>query len=304
MADVAVPTRGRSRTRSPANHISAPASWAAPALAWYAVFMVGPLIAMFYLSLQKWATFAAPRSYAGFANFRKVFSDAIFYTAIRNSAFQLALEVPLIIVLAFMLGYYLTLNPRGHAVLRFLFFTPALISMPAKAMIFLTVFSPPGLVNGLLDAVGLNAATRAWLANAQTALPVVIAIDMWSGIGFTAILFSARMAGIPRELYEAAAVDGASHWVRMWRVAYPLAKDYVGVLTMLQFFSTLFASAGTILLLTKGGPAGATTTLSYLVYQRAFIQFDIGYSQAVAIVLFFVGLVGMIVIRRAFRQTY
>ncbi|MCX5535785.1 sugar ABC transporter permease [Streptomyces sp. NBC_00006] len=277
---------------------------AVPALVWYLLFLAGPLIAMFVISGLRWPGMLAHRSWAGWANYTTVLHDPLFWTAARNSAVQLAVVLPVLIVASFMVGYYLTLRPRGHRLLRVVLFTPALISASAKAMLAYGVLAPNGLLNGVLDSTGLHALTRSWLADEHTALGCIMAMDLWSGIGFTAVLFAARLGSIPREIYEAAELDGAGHWRRMWRIAYPVAKDYVGVTTMLQFLWIFFSSAQNVLLLTQGGPGNATTNLSFLVYNKAFVQSDLGYSQAAGVLLFAIGLLGMLVIRRVLRQTY
>lgn len=277
---------------------------AMPALVWYMLFTAGPLFAMFYISGLHWPGMLADRSWAGFDNFRTVLDDPLFWTSVKNSAIQIGIVLPTLIVLSFMTGYYLTLRPRGHRVLRVILFTPALISAAAKAMLAYGVMAPNGLLNGLLNTIGLESLGRAWLADTGTALACIMAVDLWSGIGFTAVLFAARLGSVPNEVYEAAQLDGCGHWRRMWTIAFPMAKDYVGVLTMLQFLWILFASAQNVLLLTQGGPGNATTNLSFLVYQKAFIQADLGYSQATGVLLFVVGLAGMLTIRRVLRQTY
>lgn len=281
-----------------------PALLAVPALAWYGVFMLGPVVAMFVISLNKWASLISPHEFTGTDNYRRMFDDPVFWDAVCNTAIQLAVALPLMIPLAFMLGYYLQLKPPGHRTLRVLCFTPGLLSISAKAMVFVGMFAPEGGVNGLLDSIGLSAATTPWLADPATALATVIVVDVWGGIGYTAVLFAARLASVPEAMYEAAALDGAGHWRRMWQVAFPICKGFVGVATMLQFLWTLFSSAATVLMLTKGGPGTSSTTLSYLMYQRAFLQQDVGYSQAVGVFLFVVGLVGMVVIRRLLRHNY
>lgn len=281
-----------------------PALFAVPALAWYGVFMLGPVVAMFVISLNKWASLISPHEFTGTDNYRRMFDDPVFWDAVHNTGIQLAVALPLMIPLAFMLGYYLQLKPPGHRTLRVLCFTPGLLSISAKAMIFVGMFAPEGGANGLLDSVGQGAATTPWLADPSTALATVIVVDVWGGIGYTAVLFAARLASVPQAMYEAAALDGAGHWRRMWQVAYPMCKGFVGVATMLQFLWTLFSSAATVLMLTKGGPGTSSTTLSYLMYQRAFLQQDVGYSQAVGVFLFAVGLAGMVVIRRFLRQNY
>lgn len=266
--------------------------------------MIGPLISVFYLGLLEWPSFIYPREFVGIQNYRDLFEDPLFYTALKNSVIQVGVVLPIMIVLAFMLGYFLSLRPPGHRILGVIFFTPALASYPARAMMFLGLYHPDGIVNSLLGVVGLDALTTSWLANGSTALWAVIAIDLWAGIGFTGVLFATRLAGISAEIAEAAQLDGAGHWSRMWRIAWPVIRDFVGVLAMLQFLWLLLASAQNILLLTEGGPGNASMTLAYLLYDQAFVSSQMGYSQAVGVVLFVFGLTGMLLIRRIFRPRY
>jgi multiple sugar transport system permease protein len=278
--------------------------FAGPALLWYLTFMLGPLVAMFVISLFKWPGLIGKRTFIGLDNYSRVLTDPVFHDALRNTAIQIAVVIPVMLPLAFMLGYYLQLRPRGHRILSVLFFTPGLISISAKALVFVGVFAPNGLLNAFLAVVGLPDAARPWLANPGSALSTIIAVDLWSGIGWTAVLFAARLASVSSEIYEAANLDGAGHWRRMWLIAFPICKDYFGVMTMLQFLWTLFTSAALVLLLTRGGPGTSSTTLSFLVYQKAFQQQQVGYSQAVGVLLFAVGLLGMVLIRRLIRQKY
>ncbi|RFA16735.1 transporter [Subtercola boreus] len=275
-----------------------------PAVIWFLAFMIVPAISIFVVSLLDWQGLLAKSHFAGLENYQKMLRDPVFWSAVRNTAVHVGVVLAIMIPVSFMLGYYLNTKPRGHRALRVLFFTPALLSISARAMVFFGVFAPGGLVNGVLRAVGLGDIATPWLADPSTSLGVVIFIDLWAGIGFTAILFAARLTSVPTEIYEAAELDGASHWRKMWQVAFPIIKGYVGVVTMLQFLWTLFNSATTVLLLTKGGPGSSSTTLSFMVYNEAFIQSDIGYSQAIGVVLFVVGLVGMLIISRLIRQNY
>ncbi|SDB85861.1 carbohydrate ABC transporter membrane protein 1, CUT1 family [Sanguibacter gelidistatuariae] len=294
--------RSASRRRRTDNRILA--AFSGPSVLWYLIFTIGPLIAIFVISLLRWGGFLATPSWAGLDNYTRMFTDSVFQQAVRNSALQVIVVVVVMMPLSFMLGYYLTLKPRGHHVLRVVLFTPALMSLSAMGTVFYAIFQPTGMVNSALDAVGLGSLATPWLANPKTALWAVIAVSLWSGIGYTAVLFAARLTAISPEVYEAAAIDGAGTWRRMWGIAFPIIKDYFGVLTMLQFLWNLFASAGVVLLLTRGGPGSSSTTLSYLVYEKAFVQSQVGYSQAVGVFLFFIGVIGLVSIRRAFRQNY
>jgi multiple sugar transport system permease protein len=277
---------------------------AAPAVLWFAVFMVGPLVSVFYLSTLDWGGLLADGNFIGLDNYARLFRDPVIRVAAANTAKQLATVLPTMILLAFMLGYFLSLRPPGYRILSVIFFTAALFSLPARAMMFLGVYTPDGILNRFLEAVGLDDWTRVWLADANTAFPAVLAVDLWGGIGFTAVLFAARISGISPEVYEAAEIDGASHWTRMWRITFPMILGYVGVLTMLQFLWLLLLSAQNVLLLTKGGPGNSTMTLSYYMYDQAFESSRIGYSQAIGVLLFVIGLVGVVVIRRVLRERF
>lgn len=273
-----------------------------PSLAWFAVFSVGPLVAMFVIATLRWKGLLYDPAYIGTQNIRTVFADPTFRDALRNSAVQVAVVIPVMIPLAFMLGYHLSTRPRGYRILSVLYFSPGLISISITGMIFYGVLSPDGGANGVLHLAGLDSLAHSWLADPATALPSLIAIDLWRGIGWTAVLFAARLSSVPAEVVEAARIDGAGRFRIMWQITFPMVKDYVRTLTMLQFLWTLFTSAALILLLTKGGPGTSSTTLSYLVYQKAFAQSDLGYSQVVGVVLLLLGVAGMLLIRALLRS--
>jgi ABC-type sugar transport system permease subunit len=188
--------RRRRRPFSPAL-----AALTAPAMVWYAIFTVGPLIAVFVVATLDWPGIIATPSFVGFQNFQTIVMDPVFWTCVQNTAVQLLIVVPLMIPLAFMTGYYVSMKPRGHRVLRVILFTPALISVAAQAIVFLSIFAPTGLLNGALTKVGLSSLVTPWLASDSTALGTVIAVNLWSGIGFTAILFSARLSSISQEIF-------------------------------------------------------------------------------------------------------
>lgn len=273
-----------------------------PALLWFLVFTVGPLVSLFYFSMTSWRGLIAPRTFVGPQNFTRLVSDPVFHQAIVNTVIQLVITLPIVVLGAFMLAYYVSLRPRGHRFIRAMLFTPVLLSAPALAMVFTGVFAPSGLVNGFLESVGLGSMTKPWLANGQTAFVAIMVVMVWSSLSVTAVMLASRMNSIPAEVFEAAEIDGAGHGRRMWQIAFPMCKEFVGVVTMLQFLWTLFSSAAIVLLLTRGGPGTSTVNLSFLVYDYAFNQSKVGYSQAIAVALFIVGVGGLLGIRRAFRE--
>ncbi len=277
-------------------------AFAVPALAWYAIFMIGPVVAMVVIAFLRWPGMLATPTAAGTENFSRLFADEVFWDAVRNSAIQVGVGLPVMVALAFALAYYVVRKPRGHTVLRYLLFVPALISAPATAMVFYAILNPDGLLNGVLGSLGVDGV--AWLADQRTALGALIAVELWAGIGYSAVLIASRLDGVEEEVVRAARLDGAGSGRLATRIYWPIACDFIGVVTMLQFLSLLFSSAQTVLLLTQGGPGTSTTTLSYLIYRKAFVETDLGYSQAVGVVLFVLGLLGMGAIRRVLRATH
>jgi multiple sugar transport system permease protein len=272
-----------------------------PALAWYGTFMVLPLLAMIVLSFFTWNSLVASPKPSGLENYRYLFEDEILRTATVNTIAYVGVGLALIIPMAFLLGFFLSRRPPGHAILSIIFFTPWIVSASARAMMFTGLYQPAGAVNSILSLVGLEDWGRLWLADPSTALWAVIATEAWAGIGSTAVIFSAALGRIPNEVYEAARLDGAGTWREIVSIAYPMSKDFVGLMTMLQFLWLFLGSAGTVLLLTKGGPGSNTMTLAFYLYDQAFISGRIGYSQAIAVAGLAVGLIGMGIIRYAFR---
>ena len=292
------PSRHRSRARARRLLLLL----AVPALLWFVVFMIGPLVSLFYYSLTKWQGLLGEPVFSGLENFARMVSDPDVHVATRNSLLQLVITIPIMIAIAFMVAYYLNLQRRGHRLVRAVLFTPLLLSAPVLAMVMLGVFSPNGMANSILATFGVGPVS--WLTTARFALPVLWAVGIWSGTAVSSIMLAARLADIPGEVYEAAELDGCGHWRRMWRIAFPIAFEYVGVIVMLQYLWVLFSSAALVLLLTRGGPGNSTMTLSFLVYDLSFNRSQVGYGQAIAVVLFIVGVVGMLAIRRAFRARY
>jgi multiple sugar transport system permease protein len=269
----------------------------APALTWFLAFMLWPLLNMFYISTTSWNSLNMPKKFIFLDNFVRISHDPKIAIGLHNTGIYLLVGILGVVPFAFMLGFFLSLRRPGYRVLRTIFFAPAMISVAALAMIFLGLYRPDGMLNTSLNAVGLSALTRVWLGNQATALGALIAIDIWGGIGFYSVLFFAALASVPEELYEAAKLDGAGYWTIMWKIALPLMTDFVGLVVILQFLGIL-SGAAYMILLTGGGPGTATFTLGYYLYDQAFLSQRLGYSQALGVMIFFIGIVVIVLIRR------
>jgi ABC-type sugar transport system permease subunit len=275
-----------------------------PAILAFTVFLIYPLLNMFRVSLLNWKSIVKPSTFIGLENYSHMFSDKRFWIAARNTLIQVVVILAVVIPLSFILGYFLNRRLPGHRTFRTIFFSPGMLSIAGLAMVFTGVYLPDGILNQFLRQVGLSAFTHVWLADTSTALAAVIVVEFWGGIGWYAVLFFSSLANIPKELFEAAELDGAGHWTRMWRIAFPMVLDFVGVMIMLELMWVLLGSAQTILLLTRGGPGNASLNLSYYLYTLAFDVRNLGYSQAIGVFIFIIGMIGMFLIRKITRRTY
>jgi ABC-type sugar transport system permease subunit len=269
-----------------------------PALVWFLTFMLWPLMNMFYTSTTKWTSINSAKQFIFLDNFTRMLHDPKIVIALKNTGVQIVAETLIIIPCAFMLGFFLSLRLRGYRILRTVYFSPAMISVAALAMIFLGMYRPDGMLNNLLNSAGLSFLTHPWLGNKSTALGALTAIDVWGGIGFNSVLFFAALSNLPEELYEAAMLDGAGYWKIMWRIAFPLMLDFIAVVTTLQFLYVLSGAAQNVILLTSGGPGTATFTIGYYLYDQAFLSGRLGYSQAIGVLIFFTGVIVIFLIRR------
>lgn len=284
------------RTRQRRNSLVA-LVFAGPALLWFAAFLLVPLLGVFWLSTQDWPGFLSSPSFNGLENFRRLAGDPAFDSALRNTAVQVAVELVIVVVGGYMLGYYIALRGRLSGVILSLGLVPILVAATARAMMFVGVLQPQGLLNGFLRAIGLGSLEQPWLGSTSTALGVIIAVDIWGALGFTAVMVSARLASVSPEVREAARLDGAGEWSIMWRVYLPIITPFVGALAILHFMWALMASAQNVLLLTNGGPGTSSMNLSFMMYEAAFVTNNLGYSQAVGVLLIAIGVIGILIIR-------
>ncbi len=270
-----------------------------PALIWYLGLIGWPLINMFYMSFLRWEGIILPSTFVGFRNYVILFtSDSHFWPAVKNTFLWLLVEVPPVILIGFALGYFLSQRRAGYRFFRFIFFLPQMVSISVLTLLFSGIYMDHGLVNSILRMIGLNQFTHLWLAEPGTALMSIIALDYWGGFGYTSVLFFSALANISTEIYDAARLDGALPWITMWEIAFPICRDFVGLIIMFQTLWVLTGTGPIIYLLTKGGPNDATLNLSYMVYQQAISpSTHLGYSQSIAVVLFFIGFLLLALIR-------
>lgn len=259
----------------------------------FAALTLVPVITLFYIAFTNWNAFGVA-NWVGAANFVRLFNDNSFRIALTNTVAYALMYIPLTLVVSLGLALLLNTKLKGVAFFRTAAFFPYITSIVAIAMVWNILFSPEyGPINQILRGIGLDN-PPGWLTSQTSALPAVALISMWRDAGYYMILFLAGLQTIPRELYEAARVDGANGWQRFWNVTLPGLRPttfFVMVMMTIESFKIL----DLVLVLTRGGPGQATLVISQFIYREGFERNGFGYASAAAVVLFLLCIVVTIV---------
>ncbi|WP_344983843.1 sugar ABC transporter permease [Deinococcus rubellus] len=257
----------------------------APSLLLFAVFVLLPVLAAFGISFSKWDLFTAPH-WAGLDNYRQLlFEDKLFHKVLRNTFVYVIGTVPVQMILALFVALLLNRGVWGQNALRVIYFLPVVSSTVAVALIWSWIFNSNfGVLNALLSALGVQD-LPGWLNSSKYALPSLIIVAIWQGLGYSMVLFLAGLQGIPREAYEAGEIDGAVGWKKHRFITLPLLSPttfFVAIVSLIGSFQVFDLA----FVMTQGGPANATNTIVYYVYQNAFQFYRMGYASAAAMILF------------------
>ena len=243
-----------------------------------------PVAVLFYVAFTNWNVFGVAE-WTGTANFRRMWGDASFWTALRNTVYYAVFHIPLTLAAALGLALLLNRKLRGVRFFRTVAFFPYITSIVAIAVVWNQLFSPEyGPINALLGAVGVDD-PPGWTASATWSMPAVIIVGTWRYMGYYMLLFLAGLQTIPAQLYEAAETDGAAPWQRFVHVTMPGLRHTTFFVTVLLTIES-FKVFDLILVMTGGGPGQSTLVLSQYIYQKGFEENQFGYASAVSIVLF------------------
>src|SRR5680860_1866700 len=288
MSVVDLPARVRSRPRlfGLSHQARNEAGWGylliAPMMIGFSVFFLIALGASLVLSLTSWDMLSSP-VWVGFDNYRKVLQDAEFRTALGNTAAIAFPNVILRLVFALALALALNSNIRFRSFYRVIFFMPVLTMPVAIGTIWKWLYDPAfGPINGLLGRLGLP--QPEWLSEPRTAVIAVVVVLLWSGVGYDMIIFLAGLQAIPRDYYDAAALDGAGSWQRFRDITVPLLTpttfflSVIGVIFSLQVFDLVYV-------MTRIDQNNQLPTVVYYIYEEGFRNFRMGYAITVAWVL-------------------
>lgn len=263
----------------------APYIYVFPALTVFILFKGYPTIHNLYLTLFSWDGISPEKLYVGAKNYLDMLGDYVLWRALANTAIYVAVTVVTEVGGGLLLALLFSLKFRGSSVFRLLAFSPFMIPMVAVGILWSLILDPyVGVINGLLRAVGLEVLARPWLGNSKTALISILGVSFWRFVGFNMILFFGALQRMPKELYEAAHLDGASQGRVFRNITIPLLRETTTVVTLycviggINMFDLFWV-------MTQGGPAHTTEILSTWAVLKAFKFFQMGYGATIVTVI-------------------
>ena len=275
-----------------------------PTFLFFCLFTLYPISKGIYISVFDWSGSSEHMDYIGLGNFREIVSDQIVWKAIRNDYFLVVGKVVGIMILATFFAFAVaSLRLRGANFYRAVFFIPNIISVVVIGVLWRFIYNPNiGILNAFLSLFTKEPVNKPWLGEAGTALWSILWPSVWAGVGFYFLLLVAGIMNIPRALYEAAEIDGASHHRQFWLVTLPLVWEQMKVSILHIVLTTLNGSFVLVLLMTEGGPDNATQVLGSYLYQMGFRQFHMGYAAALGVLILTLSLITTALLQRVLKR--
>jgi multiple sugar transport system permease protein len=294
----------RARSRRRFRERAAPYLFLAPGFLLFALVILYPICRAFQISLYHWAIApGTPSDFAGLSNYTRELHDPVFWRGLVNTAFYMAVTVPAQIALGLAVAVLLDGRMPARGLFRALYYLPVVTSWVVVSFLFRYLFvTDGGLVNWLMhDVTHVTGHNIDWLGQRWSAMFVISILGVWKGVGWSMIIFLAALQGVPSELKEAAAVDGAHAWQRFRGVSLPAIRPVVAFVTVMLVIGgfNVFIS---VFLITDGGPLDATQVLLTYMYRQAFSFLDFGYGSAISFTLTLIVFVLSIAQLRLFRR--
>lgn len=268
-----------------------------PNLVGFLIFTLIPIVCSMGLSFMEWDS-ANPMVFVRFENFKRLWTDDTFKISLWNTVYYSVFTVPLTMAAALGLAIILNQKMKGINIFRTIFFFPHVASLVAIAVVWNLLFHPTlGPVNNILRFLGI-ANPPGWTSSVDWAMPVIIIVSIWKSMGYYMILYLSGLQAIPRELYEAAKVDGANSFQRFKSITLPMLTPttfFVSIMLTIACFKVF----DLVSVMTNGGPGRATNVLVFNIYNTAFINYEFGYASAISMILFIIVLAITIVQFRA-----
>jgi multiple sugar transport system permease protein len=251
----------------------------------YVVWVLGPMFYTFYLSMTDWDGLTTP-NFIGFENFVKLFDDKVFYISLTNNLKWLVTFITIPVVLGLGLAMALNVAIPGEKFFKMSFYMPMVLAMVVSGLIWGWMYHPSGgLINYVLESTGLVEKGPGWLSKRNLALWSILIVAIWRQVGYVMVLYLAGLKSINPQLLEAAHVDGASGWQTFRKIILPLLMPVTVIVLVISVIDSLRAF-DLVSVMTRGGPANASSVLANFMYIEAFNNYKMGYGAAIAVILF------------------
>ncbi|AMS31551.1 MAG: carbohydrate ABC transporter permease [Betaproteobacteria bacterium] len=271
-----------------------------PACVVLATFVLYPALKAIYLSFTNF-NMIRQAEFVGFANYLNVWRDPFFWAALKNTLLYMVVVVPVLVIAPIFLAALVNKHIPGITFIRAAIYLPVITSLVISGLIWKWVYEEQGILNYVLLASGLTTDPVAFLTDPANALYSVMAVTIWSGMGYYMVIYLAGLQSIPRHLYEVAEVEGVSAWQQMIHITIPLLRPSIAVVTVMSSIAAMKVFEE-VYVMTQGGPMDSTKTLVYYLYESAFSEFEMGYASAIGVVLFLLTLVFSLINLRFLRE--
>lgn len=260
-----------------------------PALLILGLTVFWPAVQAFYLSFTRYEyDLTQPPQWVGFANFRRLWADPVFWQTLRNTVVYLVGVVPILVVAPLVLAILVNQKLRGIHWFRAAYYTPVVISMVVAGIAWKWLYAENGLLNQLLKLLGVSPTGGVpWLTSPSWAIFSLMAVTVWKGLGYYMVIYLAGLQSIPDDLYEAAAIEGSDGIRKHWDITVPLMKPYLMLVAVISAISATKVFEE-VYIMTQGGPRNSSKTIVYYLYEQAFQNLEMSYACTIGLVLFLV----------------
>ena len=281
-------------------------AFASPALILLLIFLIIPFFIAIYYSLTNARLVSGPlhTKFVGLSNYIQMLGDGSLHQALLNNSVFGIVMVPVQTSLALLLAVLVNQKLRGMAVFRTIYFSPIVTPLVVVAVVWSFLYNPgQGLINEFIHAISFgHLGPFHWLSNPALALPAIMLLSIWQGVGFQMVVYLAGMQGIPESLYEAARVDGAGRGRQFWHITLPQLRNTI-IFVLIATTILSFKLYAQVEVMTQGGPENATATVVWYIVQQSIHNLRVGYPSAIAVIFFLILLIRVIPIMRSVNKT-
>ncbi|TCT21754.1 carbohydrate ABC transporter membrane protein 1 (CUT1 family) [Melghiribacillus thermohalophilus] len=257
-------------------------------------FIFYPMLQAIWLSFTDYNMIVPAPNFVGMENYEALFQDDLFWKTLTNTLIYLVCVVPALVILPIFLAILVNQKLKGIGFFRSAYYIPVVTSWVVAGIAWEWVYAENGVMNFLLQSIGIIDDPVHWLTSTNTALFAVMAVTVWKGLGYYMVIYLAGLQAIPDDLYEAATIDGASWWQKTIRITIPMLTPSIVIVSVMSSIAAMKVFEE-IYIMTGGGPLNSSKTLVFFIYQEAFDKLNMGYASAAGVVLFLITLVFSII---------